>query len=197
MASEFPTALTIDGVELRLRVERKAVKNVNARMGEGALQVSIPQRLERAEAMRIIDVLARRLLRRQRARQINAEEDVAALARRVALRFPQPPEVQRVEFTTITSSCWGSYSPRTRSIKISAALRHMPPWVLEAVVAHELAHAIHPNHSPAFWALLRSVYPDTDRARAFLEGVAWLARSWESLPSVERAQLAAEREEQP
>jgi predicted metal-dependent hydrolase len=71
----------------------------------------------------------------------------------------------------------------------------MPPWVLEAVVAHELAHAIHPNHSPAFWALLQSVCPDTDRAKAFLAGVTWLARAWESLPPVERAQLAAEHEE--
>ncbi|NNJ13090.1 M48 family metallopeptidase [Chloroflexales bacterium ZM16-3] len=197
MPNEFPNTITIDGVEIHLRVERKAVKNVNARMGEGSMQVSIPQRLERVEAMRIIDELARRLLRRQRARQINREVDAAALARRVALRFPKPPEVQSVEFTTITSSCWGSYSSRTRSIRLSAALRHMPPWVLEAVVAHELAHAIHPNHSPAFWALLRSVYPDTDRARAFLEGVTWLARSWDDLPAVERSQLAADREEQP
>ncbi len=197
MQTEFPSTITIDGVEIGLRVERKAVKNINARMGEGHMQVSIPQRVERGEAMRIIEDLARRLLRRQRARQINREEDASALARRVALRFPKPPEVQSVEFTTVATSCWGSYSSRTHSIRLSAALRHMPPWVLEAVLAHELAHAIHPNHSPAFWALLRSVYPDTDRARAFLEGVTWLAHGWDDLPAIERAQLAAEREEQP
>jgi predicted metal-dependent hydrolase len=195
MTSEFPSSITVDGAELALRVERKAVKNVNARLGEGGMQVSIPLRLGQAEAMRIIDDLARRLLRRQRAREINREEDAASLAQRVALRFPQPPEVRSVQFTTVTSSCWGSYSPHTRSIRLSAALRHMPPWVLEAVVAHELAHAIHPDHSPAFWALLRSVYPETDRARAFLAGVSWLARAWDELPTVERSQLAADREE--
>jgi predicted metal-dependent hydrolase len=185
----------IEGAELHLRVERKAVKNVNARMGADGMQVSIPLRLDRAEALRIIDELARRLLRRQRAQQINREDDPTELARRIAQRFPQPPDVRGVEFTTVTSSCWGSYSLRTQSIRLSAALRHMPPWVLEAVVAHELAHAIHPNHSPAFWALLRAVCPDTDRARAFLSGVAWLARSWDHLPPVERSQLAAERED--
>jgi predicted metal-dependent hydrolase len=195
MAQEFPSQISVDGVTINLRVERKAVKNVNARLGAETLQVSIPQRLDRAEALRIINELARRLLRRQRAREINAEVDAVALARRVAERFPQPPEVLSVEFTTITSSCWGSYSPRTHSIKLSAALHHMPPWVLEAVVAHELAHVFHLNHGPEFWALLRSVYPDTDRARAFLEGVTWLARSWDDLPAVERAQLAAERED--
>jgi hypothetical protein len=195
MTSEFPSSITVDGAELALRVERKAVKNVNARLGEGGMQVSIPLRLGRAEALRIIDELARRLLRRQRAHQINREDDPTELARRIAQRFPQPPEVRSVEFTTVTSSCWGSYSLRTQGVRLSAALRHMPPWVLESVVAHELAHAIHPNHSPAFWELLRSVCPDTDRARAFLSGVTWLARSWEQLPPVERSQLAAEREE--
>jgi predicted metal-dependent hydrolase len=195
MTSEFPSSISIDGAELALRVERKAVKNVNARLGEGGMQVSIPQGLGRAEALRIVEDLARRLLRRQRAQQINREEDASALARRVALRFPRPPEVRSVQFTTVTGSCWGSYSPRTRSIRLSAALRHMPPWVLEAVLAHELAHAVHPDHSPAFWSLLRSVCPDTDRAREFLAGVTWLARAWDGLPAVERAQLAAEREE--
>jgi predicted metal-dependent hydrolase len=195
MTSEFPSTIAIDGADLPLRVERKAVKNINARMGAEGLQVSIPLRLDRAEAMQIISELARRLLRRQRARQINREDDPTELARRIAQRFPTPPEVRGVEFTTITSSCWGSYSLRTQSIRLSAALRHMPPWVLESVVAHELAHAIHPNHSPAFWELLRSVCPETDRARAFLAGVTWLARSWEQLPPVERSQLAANHEE--
>lgn len=197
MSSEFPSTISVDGVEVRLSVERKAVKNVNARMGAGHMRVSIPLRLARAEALQIIDGLARRLLRRQRARQINAEEDAAELARQVARRFPQPPEVRSVQFTTVTSACWGSYSPRTQSIRISAALRHMPPWVLAAVLAHELAHVFHPNHGAEFWALLRAVCPDTDRARAFLEGVAWLARGWDDLPAVERGQLAADREDQP
>jgi hypothetical protein len=66
----------------------------------------------------------------------------------------------------------------------------MPRWVLEAVVAHELAHVIHQDHSPAFWKLLRRICPDTDRAKAFLSGVSWLGLNWEKLPPVERALLA-------
>lgn len=195
MLHEFPRTINIDGVELQLHVERKTVKNINARMSAHNLQVSIPLRLECAEAMRIIDDLARKLLRRQRARQINHEDDATELARQIAQRFPVPPEVECVQFTTVTSACWGSYSSRTHSIRLSAALRHMPPWVLEAVMAHELAHAIHPNHSSDFWALLYSVCPNTERAENFLEGVSWLARVWESLPAVERSQLMIDPEE--
>jgi predicted metal-dependent hydrolase len=65
----------------------------------------------------------------------------------------------------------------------------MPPWVLEAVVAHELAHTFYLDHSRAFWELVRLVCPKTDRARAFLEGVTWLAAAWDDLPAVERSQL--------
>ncbi len=62
--------------------------------------------------------------------------------------------------------------------------------MLEAVVAHELAHVTHHDHGPGFWKLLRSVYPDVDRADAFLAGVSWLGRRWESLPPIERSLLA-------
>jgi predicted metal-dependent hydrolase len=58
------------------------------------------------------------------------------------------------------------------------------------VVAHELAHVAHQDHSPAFWSLLRQVCPETDRARAFLAGVSWMCQQWDHLPPVERALLA-------
>lgn len=50
-------------------------------------------------------------------------------------------------------------------------------------------HFFHHNHGPEFWKLLRRVYPDVDRADAFLAGVSWLGRRWDSLPPVERALL--------
>ena len=112
-----------------------------------------------------------------------------ALARKVAARFPRPPEVRGVAFVTTQRSRWGSYSSATGTIRLNAVLRQMPRWVLEAVVAHELAHAVHLGHSDAFWALVRRVCPGTDRANAFLEGVSWLAGSWQRLPPVERALL--------
>jgi len=80
-------------------------------------------------------------------------------------------------------------------VRLNATLLRMPRWVLEAVAAHEIAHAIHPNHSPAFWRLLRSVCPDTDRAQAFLTAVTWMARSWDDMPLVERALLAQVHDE--
>jgi predicted metal-dependent hydrolase len=179
----------VDGTALTLALQRKRVKNVNARLRGTTLSVSAPAGMPDAKLEPLIRELARRLLRRAHAARVNEEEDALVLARKVAGRFPESPTVDRVVFVTTQKARWGSYSPRTRTIRLHAALRRMPRWVLEAVVAHELAHAVHPNHSPAFWDLLRRVCPETDRAQAFLDGVSWLAHNQERLPPVERELL--------
>ncbi len=184
------TSLTVDGLELEVVVRRARVKHVNARLRDGTLRVSAPPAMPEAELERVVADLARRLVRRTRARQVNREDDAAALARRVAARFAHPPAVAGVRWVTTQRRRWGSYSLRTRLVRLNAALRPMPAWVVEAVMAHELAHVVHPDHSPAFWELLRRVCPHTDRARGFLEGVGWLAGGWRELPPVERALLA-------
>jgi predicted metal-dependent hydrolase len=181
--------LTVDGVELDLKVVRKRVKNINARLHGRTLSVSAPHRVSVRELNETVLELARRLIRRSRADVLNSRGGAEAIARKVAARFPEPPEVAEVRFVTNQTSQWGSYSPQTGIVRLNAALRQMPPWVLEAVVAHELAHTFRLDHTPAFWELVRSVCPKTDRARAFLEGVSWLAAAWDDIPPVERSQL--------
>jgi hypothetical protein len=182
--------LTVDGTTLRTRIVRKRVRHVNARLVGDELRVSAPPGLPAAELDAIVMTLARRLVRRSRADTLNRGVEALQLARRVAARFDNPPEVRDVVFSTTQRARWGSYSPRTGVIRLNAVLRELPPWVLEAVMAHELAHTVHADHSPAFWALLRGVYPDTDRARAFLAGVTWTARRWDQMEPVERAILS-------
>jgi predicted metal-dependent hydrolase len=178
--------LVVDGKALTLVVERKRrVKNVNARLKGSALRVSAPPGIPEKELAAIVEDLARKLLRRAHANRVNGQGDALALTRKVAARFPKPPSVGRVIFVTTQRSRWGSYSPRTGTVRLNAALKNMPRWVLEAVIAHELAHSFHPDHSPPFWRLLRSVCPETDRAKSFLAGVGWLAQNHGSLPAVE------------
>ncbi len=184
--------ISVDGVELNVVLQRKRVKNINARLHGSTVMMSAPYHATRAEIEQAIPELARRLLRHARATRVNREEDALALARRLAATFPAPPEVRGVTFVTTQRARWGSYSPTSGTIRLNALLRQMPRWVLEAVLAHELAHAVHLRHSRPFWALLRRVCPDTDRANAFLDGVSWLANSWDALPPVERSLLVPE-----
>jgi len=181
---------------LQLAVTRKHVKNVNARLRGDTLLVSAPLRMAQADLDRVIVTLARRLVRRVRARAVNGEVDLAAAARRVAARFPKAPPLGEVRFSTSQRARWGSCSARDGTILINAALAHMPVWVLEAVLAHEITHLFHRDHGPEFRALLRQVCPDSERARAFLHGVSWVAGRWESLPAVERGQLQGAKPEE-
>lgn len=187
--TDTPKTITVDGTTLTIALERKHVKNINARLRGTTLAVSAPMNVAQADLDRVITELARRLLRRVQTRQVNAEEDALVVVQRVAARFTNRPVVAQVLFSTNQRARWGSYSATTRTIRLNAVLRHMPPWVLESVVAHELAHVTHMDHSPAFWALVRSVDQHVERADAFLAGVSWLGSRWETLPSIERAVL--------
>jgi predicted metal-dependent hydrolase len=57
-----------------------------------------------------------------------------------------------------------------RTIRLSNRLQGMPSWVVDYVLVHELAHLLVPGHGPDFWALV-DVFPRTERARGYLEGV--------------------------
>ncbi len=52
---------------------------------------------------------------------------------------------------------WGSCSDRSR-IRINWRLVQAPDFVRRSVVAHEVAHLVHFDHSPAFHALLGRLY---------------------------------------
>jgi predicted metal-dependent hydrolase len=64
-------------------------------------------------------------------------------------------------------SRWGSCSS-SGSLNFSWRLIIAPPFVLDYLAAHEVAHLVHLDHSPRFWALARRLCPETDRAEAWL-----------------------------
>jgi predicted metal-dependent hydrolase len=55
---------------------------------------------------------------------------------------------------------WGSYSKKTHRITLSTQLMHYPIHVIDAVIAHEVAHIVHLDHSPRFYATLHRLYPN-------------------------------------
>jgi hypothetical protein len=66
-----------------------------------------------------------------------------------------------------TASRWGSCSS-TRALSFSWRLILAPEFVLDYVVAHEVAHLCEMNHSPRFWAHVRSLAPGMDAAQTWL-----------------------------
>ncbi|MCK8787226.1 M48 family metallopeptidase [Roseomonas sp. NAR14] len=66
-----------------------------------------------------------------------------------------------------TRSRWGSCAP-DGTLAFSWRLVMAPDWVLDYVVAHEVAHLRELNHSPRFWAHVAQLTPHRDAAVAWL-----------------------------
>ncbi|HVW91303.1 MAG TPA: SprT family zinc-dependent metalloprotease [Devosia sp.] len=66
------------------------------------------------------------------------------------------------------STRWGSCASTGR-LNFNWRLILAPPFVLDYVAAHEVAHLLHMNHSPAFWAAVGRALPDMARGRAWLK----------------------------
>ncbi|MGB6007977.1 M48 family metallopeptidase [Castellaniella sp.] len=59
---------------------------------------------------------------------------------------------------------WGSCTSQRR-IRLNWRLIHLPPSLIDYVVAHEVAHLKEMNHSPAFWREVERLCPDFKAAR--------------------------------
>jgi hypothetical protein len=70
---------------------------------------------------------------------------------------------------------WGSCSTR-RVLSLNAAILFQPPEVLRYLLAHEVAHLRHMNHSRAFWATVATLEPN------WRELDHQLLRGWERVP---------------
>jgi predicted metal-dependent hydrolase len=98
----------------------------------------------------------------------------AALAlfhERIAIFAPalrvEPPELGLSSAASQWGSCTRSADGRGR-VLLHWKLVHFEAPLVDYVVAHELAHLRHMNHSNAFWRLVEAVYPGHRTARRAL-----------------------------
>jgi predicted metal-dependent hydrolase len=102
---------------------------------------------------RLLDFLKREARKTFEARVFHYAERIGVQPKRITVRD--------------TASRWGSCST-TRSLSFSWRLILAPPFVLDYVVAHEVAHLRHMNHSPRFWNLVRELVGDVETPQAWL-----------------------------
>jgi len=108
------------------------------------------------------EFLARRV---RDALKAEARERLAALSREKAAAVDRRVAAVSVRDTT---SRWGSCSSTGR-LSYSWRLILAPPFVLDYVVAHEVAHLVELNHSHRFWRVVDTLTPHAAEARAWLK----------------------------
>jgi predicted metal-dependent hydrolase len=103
---------------------------------------------------RVLDFLKKEARKTFEARALRHGEKIGVKPSRITVRD--------------TVSRWGSCSS-ARSLSFSWRLILAPDFVLDYVVAHEVAHLREMNHSPRFWAHVRSLVPDLDGPQDWLK----------------------------
>ena len=163
---------------LTVTVKRDKRLRTSARwtLRDDTIAVRVPAGLSSRRLDDLIDdVVARVLRQRAKARRRN-DGDLERRARAInrayfggELRWHSIRWVSNM--TSRLGSCT-SGGATDGDIRISDRIRAWPDYVIDYVIAHELAHRKHPNHSPAFWDYLAR-YPHVERARGFIEGIAY------------------------
>ena len=163
---------TVNGIKYELT--RKNVRNINLRISGGIVKVSARRGIP-AEYIDSFVASKRAFIERALTRESN--------------RIPlSPPNVSTAEavryFTAITEriyplfarfsfpfpvikarlmkSQWGNCRRAQNTVTFNTYLCSLPERCAEFVAAHELAHMVVNDHSPAFYAVLREVMPDCD-----------------------------------
>lgn len=145
---------------------RRRRKTVQATIVDGVIRVQAPASMSARELDEHVQHLVSRLERRYRSESV----DLVDRARRLSKRFGLPRATSVV--WAEQRSQWGSCTTTTGEIRVSNRLAAYPPWVLDYVLVHELAHLVHADHSPAF-AEVVAQYPLAERARGFLMAVSF------------------------
>lgn len=154
---------------VRVIRSKKRKRTVSARLVEGVLELSVPHWLSAKEERQFSERMQQRFARKKVRSSTDLEARCAVLAARYSL-----PEPASVRWVTNQSTRWGSCTTTDASIRMSDRMQVMPEWVIDAVLVHELAHLVEPNHGPAFKAL-ESRFERLAEAAAFLDGVTWAA----------------------
>ncbi|WP_426996395.1 M48 family metallopeptidase [Pseudarthrobacter sp. N5] len=170
---------TDDGAPVLVRRSARRRRTVAAFWEDGTAVVAIPAHFSKAQESewvgRMLEKLRMQGAKRSRGASRRPATDAALALHATELSagyFGGRAVPTSVRWVSNQNSRWGSATPSDGTIRLSDKLRPMPQWVIDYVLLHELAHLLVAGHNAAFWQLLEA-YPETVRAKAFLEGVSF------------------------
>jgi Protein of unknown function DUF45 len=164
-----PTSSRPGWPEVEVRVSARRRKTSEARWVGGRIVVSVPAHLSGEAREKTVAWLVDRLVAKHPLRSAVGDDELMHRAIALSERYRIGARPTSVRWVTNQSARWGSCSYHSGEIRLSHRLRAVPEWVLDAVLVHELAHLVHPNHSPAFHQLANG-YRRHHEAGIFLAG---------------------------
>jgi predicted metal-dependent hydrolase len=176
MKNKRPVEPEPDPIAVEVVRDSRLRSRVHWEWNGNQVRIRAPKRVPQRELDRLVAEIVEEVKRRRAQVRARADADLESLARRINRRyFGGEISWHSIRWVTNMRKRLGSCTnggPTDGDIRISDQIKGWPDWVVEYVVAHELAHRKHPNHSREFWDYVAR-YPQTERARGFLLGVAF------------------------
>ncbi len=163
-------------VEVRLRRDKRLRKTSRwEHLVDGSLLVRIPMHMPKRAISPMLDSIRKQLDKPITAYKHHTDIGLQQRAERINRKyFGGKFRWSAIRWVSNMHTRLGSYTrggATDGEIRISDRIKTWPGWVVDYVIAHELLHGKHANHSPAYWSELYSAYPLADKARGFIEGV--------------------------
>jgi predicted metal-dependent hydrolase len=138
---------------------------------DGAVKLILPKHVSLRQGRKFLDS-GREWIKRH-VRQCHAEQTDPALdrfsaGRLLVERLRQLAAAHGFAYNRVSvksqKTLWGSCSSRN-NINLNVNLVRLPEELRDYVLAHELVHTRHRNHSPAFWKELDTIIGDSKALR--------------------------------
>jgi hypothetical protein len=165
-----------DKIRVILKRDKRLKKSWSwASQPDGSVLLRVPARLPRPALNGLLTQLSGMLEQQESLAARRTDEDLQTRAEQINRKyFDGQLHWQAIRWVDNMQQRLGSCTRGGTTdghIRISSRMRSWPDWVVDYVIAHELLHRRHPNHSPAFREELKQAYPLTERAQGFIEGI--------------------------
>ena len=167
--------VTLHGEKIEYEFEFKKVKNINLRVdSSGIVKVSAPHFADMSRVEEFILSKIEFIRRAQNKRPMNFDYDKAEFLKLCVedmnvlmpmLNIVTPPHITVRRMKTR----WGSCNKSKNRISMNIALMGYPRECIYYVVAHELCHIIHQNHSRDFYRELERIIPNRKEIEKILK----------------------------
>ena len=146
--------------------------------GDGSILLRIPYRFPKRQIGSLLDQIAIQLLSQNKMAERRTDAELQLRAEQINRKcFAGKIQWRAIRWVGNMEKRLGSCTnggPTDGHIRISDKIKTWPDWVVDYVIAHELVHRMHSNHSQEFWDTLVQGYPRSERARGFIQGVGFI-----------------------
>lgn len=166
-------------IRVDLRRDKRLTKTSRwERLPDGTLLLRVPYRLPKHRVSSLLEQVATQLDKSDLVHPRRTDADLHQRAELINRKhFNGKIQWNAIRWVSNMQSRLGSCTrggATDGQIRISDKIKNWPDWVVDYVIAHELMHRKHPNHSETFWSNLKAAYPLTERARGFIYGAGFV-----------------------